>query len=152
MTYIQILVKLRKVLRAINLESKFVEKKHGISLPQLLCLQYLADSEDYTSSATKIKEFLMLNASTVSGIIARLQVKGLVAKLPNQKDKRGALITLTAKGAVLLESTPGLFQEKFSRRIEALSPEMLQSLSDNIDLLIEIMGPVREDVEGIDTI
>ncbi len=94
----------------------------------------------------------MLNASTVSGIIARLQVKGLVAKLPNQKDKRGALITLTAKGAVLLESTPGLFQEKFSRRIEALSPEMLQSLSDNIDLLIEIMGPVREDVEGIDTI
>mgnify|MGYP006268840801 CR=1 FL=1 len=149
MTYIQILVKLRKVLRAINLESKKIQKKHGISIPQLLCLQFLADSPDYTSSATKIKDFLMLNASTVSGIISRLESKGLIARLPNRLDKRGTLITLTAKGAVLLQHTPDTLQAKLSRRLTDLSPKEAQNLNDTIDLLVEIMG--ANDVDIVDS-
>ena len=67
MTFIDILIKLRKIVRSINLESKRVEKEQGVSIPQLLCLQFLSEQEDYRTNAAKLKTFLNLNASTISG-------------------------------------------------------------------------------------
>ena len=42
MNFIDILIRLRKIVRSVNLESKRVEKEQGVSIPQLLCLQFLA--------------------------------------------------------------------------------------------------------------
>ena len=139
MNYIDILVKLRKIIRSINLESKQIEKQYGISIPQLLCLQFLSGQEDYKASASQIKDFIQLNASTVSGIISRLEAKGLVAKLPNFKDKRATFITLTAKGADLLKESPTTLQEKLKARLSLLSTEQISELNKNIELLVQIM-------------
>lgn len=75
MTFIEILIKLRRIVRSINLESKRVDKELGVSIPQLLCLQFLAEQEDYRANASKLKAFLNLNASTITGIISRLEKK-----------------------------------------------------------------------------
>jgi len=145
MTYLEILVKLRKIIRSINLESKKIEKQHGISIPQLLCLQYLSEQEDYKSTASSIKGYLKLNPSTVTGIINRLESKGMVARLPNPGDKRMAFITLTAKGADTLKASPTTLQEKLAGRLSKLSTEEIKELGRNINLLVQLM-----DAEGID--
>ena len=92
-----------------------------------------------TSGIKDIKSHLNLNASTVSGIIHRLEAKSLVARLPNPDDKRASYISLTAKGAELLSETPTTLQEKLSFRLKNLSEKQIQELDRNIDLLIEIM-------------
>jgi DNA-binding MarR family transcriptional regulator len=143
--YIEILIKLRKIIRSINLESKKIEKELGISIPQLLVLQYLSDQNDYRAFAKDIKEYINLNASTVSGIISRLESKSLVAKLPKSNDKRATYIILTAKGADLLYKYPPTLQEKLSKRLKKLTPEQIEELDRNIELLTLIM-----DVEGMD--
>jgi len=143
--YIEILIKLRKIIRSINLESKKIEKELGISIPQLLVLQYLSDQPDYRAFAKDIKGYINLNASTVSGIISRLESKGLVAKLPKPNDKRAVFITLTAKGAELLRKSPTTLQEKLSHRLKKLSPEQIDELDRNIELLTNIM-----DVKDLD--
>lgn len=145
MNYLEILIKLRKIIRSINLESKRIEKSFGISIPQLLVLEYLSKQVDYKSSAAQIKEYLKLNASTVSGIISRLELKGLVAKLPHLADRRSSILTLTAKGADILRSSPTTLQEKLSKRLEKLSDKQIQELDKNIDLLVNLM-----DAEDID--
>ena len=145
MKYIEILVKLRKIIRSINLESKKIEKELGVSIPQLLVLQYLSDQEDYKAFAKDIKEYINLNASTISGIISRLEIKGLIAKLPKPNDKRAIYIVLTAKGADLLQKSPTTLQEKLSQRLKKLRPEQLEELNKNIELLTSIM-----DVEDVD--
>ena len=145
MKYLEILIKLRKIIRSINLESKRIENEYGISIPQLLMLQYLSDQPDFKASAKDIKGYINLNASTVSGIIKRLEAKGLVARLPNPSDRRGAFVTLTAKGAVLLKTSPTTLQEKLSERLKALTPQQIDALNENIDLLIRIM-----DAENVD--
>lgn len=145
MTFIDILIKLRKIVRSVNLESKRVEKEQGVSIPQLLCLQFLAEQEDYKTNATKLKSFLNLNASTISGILRRLEKKGLVAKLPKTLDKRVTLIALTANGMALIQSAPITFQQKLSEKLQALPPDKLQTIIDGIDLLTQVM-----EVEGID--
>jgi len=151
MTFIDILIKLRKIVRSVNLESKRVEKEQGVSIPQLLCLQFLAEQEDYKTNAVKLKAFLNLNASTISGILRRLEKKGLVAKLPKALDKRVTLISLTASGMKLLQSAPITFQQKLSEKLQALPPEKLQTIIDGIDILTNIMDVDEVDASPIIT-
>jgi len=143
--YIEILVKLRKIIRSINLESKKIEKELGISIPQLLVLKYLSDQSDYRAFAKDIKGYINLNASTVSGIISRLESKGLVAKSQKPNDKRAVYIILTAKGADLLHKSPSTLQEKLSKRLKKLTTAQIEELDRNIELLTLIM-----DVEDMD--
>ncbi|MBK5210009.1 MAG: MarR family transcriptional regulator [Flavobacteriaceae bacterium] len=139
MTFIEILIKLRRIVRSINLESKRVDKELGVSIPQLLCLQFLAEQEDYRANASKLKAFLNLNASTITGIISRLEKKNLVVKLPKSTDKRITLISLTAEGISLIQKAPLTFQQKLSEKLQALPPEKLKTIIDGIDLLTELM-------------
>ncbi len=146
MQYLEILVKLRKIIRSINLESKRIQKEFGISIPQLLVLQYLSDRTDYKASGKDIKNYINLNASTVSGIVHRLEDKGLVARLPNSKDKRGMFVTLTAKGAELLKTSPMTLQEKMSNRLKSLSEKQIEDINYSIEVLTKLMD--AEDVDA----
>lgn len=145
MKHRHILISIRKIIRSVNLESKRIEKTHGISIPQLLCLYFLNDQPDFQSAHKEIKEFLQLNASTVTGIISRLEKKGLVARLPSVGDKRIGLVALTAKGAKLLESTPDPLHDRLNQRLQKLSPKELKALDDAFDLIISFL-----DIEGLD--
>jgi DNA-binding MarR family transcriptional regulator len=139
MTFIEILIKLRRIVRSVNLESKRVDKELGVSIPQLLCLQFLAEQDEFKANASKLKDFLNLNASTITGIISRLEKKNLVVKLPKSIDKRVTLISLTAKGKELIQNAPITFQQKLSEKLQALPPEKLKIIIEGIDLLTELM-------------
>ena len=115
-------------------------------------LQYLSDQQDYRAFAKDIKHYINLNASTVSGIISRLESKGLVAKLPKPNDKRAVYITLTAKGAELLRKSPTTLQEKLSHRLKKLTPEQIDELDRNIELLTNIMDAEDLDAAPLITI
>lgn len=152
MKYIEILVKLRKIIRSINLESKKIEKEFGISIPQLLILQFLSGQEDYKANSKDIKEYINLNASTVTGIISRLESKGLIARLPNTIDRRVTYITLTAKGAELLKMSPITLQEKISQKLKKLTPSQINELDRNIELLTNLMDAEHLDASPLLTI
>lgn len=139
MKHRQILINIRKIIRSVNLESKRIEKKHGISIPQLLCLYYLNERPDFQSAHKPIKDFLQLNASTVTGIISRLEKKGLVARLPKPEDKRIGLVYLTTKGVKLLENTPDPLHDRLSQRLQELSPPELKALDDAFELIIDFL-------------
>lgn len=126
-------------MRSINLESKRVDKELGVSIPQLLCLQFLAEQDEFSANASKLKGFLNLNASTITGIISRLEKKNLVVKLPKSTDKRITLISLTHKGIALIQNAPITFQQKLSEKLKALPPEKLKIIIEGIDLLAELM-------------
>lgn len=151
MKYLEIIVKLRKIIRSINLESKRIEKQFGVSIPQLMSLQYLSEQEDYKATASQLKGYLKLNASTMSGIISRLEQKSLVARLRNPRDRRATFITLTAKGAELLKDPPTTLQEKLTARLNKLSPGRIESLNMHIDLLVQIMDADDLDASPIIT-
>jgi DNA-binding MarR family transcriptional regulator len=139
MDYTDILINIRKILRSINLESKQVQKNHGISLPQYLCLNFLNNQNDFNATASEIKIHLNLNASTVSGIISRLESKGCVAKLPNKGDKRSTHIYLTALGEKTVAAVPDLLHEKLSSKLKVLSGKDLNQIKNALELLVKFM-------------
>jgi DNA-binding MarR family transcriptional regulator len=139
MDYTEILINIRKILRSINLESKRIQKEYGISIPQYLCLNFLQSQEEYNATLTEIKNHLNLNASTVTGIITRLEARGYIAKLPNQNDKRSSKIYLTALGEKAVNSVPDLMHEKLTRKLKDLSDAELTQVKQSLDILVNLM-------------
>lgn len=138
--YSEIMSSVRKIVRAINLESKRVEKNFGISIPQLLTLKFLNETEGYKSTMKGIKEMLSLNASTVTGIVARLEQKGFVARLPDPKDKRSTPIVLTSKGAELLKNTQESLHEKISKNLDLISDQEYQKILVSFETIIDFLN------------
>lgn len=134
-----ILTLIRKIIRSVDIDSKRIEKEFGVSIPQLLTLQFLDSQEDFRATSTQIKNHLELNASTVTGIINRLLSKGLIVKTPNPNDGRGYFIVLTAKGGYLLKKSPVTLQETVSKKIESLSAEEINTLYKGVGLLINLL-------------
>ncbi len=140
MEYTEILINIRKILRSLNLESKKIQKSYGVSIPQLMCLDYLGQRTDFRSTQIDIARYLNLNASTMSGIIDRLESKGFVARLPNPGDKRTVYIALTSKGARLLEDSPQLLHNQLSRHLEKLPEDQLTNINNALKVLVESLN------------
>ena len=151
MRYTEILIRIRQIVRSVNLESKRLQKEHGVSVPQLLCLNYLAEQENFQASHKDIKDVLQLNASTVTGIISRLEKRNLVTRLPRQDDKRIGMIAITATGAALLKKTPEPLHEQLSTKLRMLSPKQLAKLKESFDIIIDFLNIDQIDADPIIT-
>jgi DNA-binding MarR family transcriptional regulator len=139
MDYKDILIKIRRIVRSINLESKRVQKDLVVSFPQILCLEYLKSSPGYQATQRSIRDHLNLNSSTVTGIIGRLEKKGFLARLPKSGDMRVMHISLTSSGDALLKRTPDLLQQRLDEKLKGLSAEELNKMRSSLDLLIEML-------------
>ena len=136
----EILIKVRKIVRSINLESKKIQKEYGVSIPQVLCLNYLQNATGFRATQGEIRKFMNLNSSTASGIIDRLEKKGFVARLPRSGDKRVVNITLTSDGEELLSRIPSLLHEQLSEKLQYLEPGQLKILEEGLDTLVTILN------------
>ncbi len=134
-----ILINIRKIVRSINLESKRIQKDYGVSIPQILCLNFLHLSPNFQSTQRGIKEFLNLNSSTVSGIIQRLERKGLIARLPKTGDKRVTNVVLTAVGESLINNIPPLLHDRLSKKLENYDENELRNIETVLNQLVDIL-------------
>ncbi len=135
----EILIKIRKIVRSVDIESKKIQKEYGVSIPQVLCLGFLRDAPNYQLTQGEIRNLLNLNSSTVSGIINRLETKGLLARLPKQGDKRVVNITLTSAGDNLLNSIPSLMHEQLTDKLNKLDDIKLKEVEKSLNTLIELL-------------
>ncbi|MBN1925841.1 MAG: MarR family transcriptional regulator [Prolixibacteraceae bacterium] len=145
-----ILINIRKIVRSINLESKRIEKDYGVSIPQVLCMDYLRKSAGFQATQGELKAFLNLNSSTVSGIVHRLEKKGLIARLPKTGDKRVINLILTAPGEKLLNKIPPLLHDKLTKRLNTLDENQLIKVEEVLNNLIEFLQiPDEENAPAI---
>ena len=139
MDYKEIIIDMRKIVRSINLESKRIQKDFGISIPQLLCLAFLSKEDSYQSTHKQLTEHLNLNSSTVTGIVNRLEKKGLIARMPKKGDKRITYIALTSAGYKIVSDTPNLLQEKLAENLSKLSSQQITQIKTSLSLLVEVL-------------
>jgi DNA-binding MarR family transcriptional regulator len=134
-----ILIKIRKIVRSVDIESKKIQKEYGVSIPQVLCLSFLHHSSNYQSTQGEIRNYLNLNSSTVSGIINRLEKKGLLARLPKSGDKRVVNIALTSAGDKLLTTIPSLLHEELSEKLQKLDSHKLNQIEEGLNTLVRLL-------------
>ena len=145
MNSLSIIIKIRKIVRSINLESKKIQKDFGISIPQLLCLEKLKNNTGHRATHGEVMKFLSLNSSTVTGIINRLELKGYVARLPSPIDRRVTHIALTEAGLKLLDNAPNILHDKLAAYLDTLPDDSRSMIVRALDMIIQSM-----EIENID--
>jgi DNA-binding MarR family transcriptional regulator len=139
MTSDEIIIAIRRILRAVNLESKRCEKEYGLSMPQMLVLSFIAQEPEMRATNKAIKDHMQLNASTVTGILKRLTKKGFTASVPNAEDQRGSMIALTQSGYDLIISTSPPLQMKLEQGLQKLSPTDRKKLTHYFEFIVQLL-------------
>lgn len=114
----EILVALRKIIRAIDLNSRVLAQKHGITGPQAVVLKELKQNGQMPIGG--LANRVSLSHATVTGILDRLERQKLIEKSRDTVDKRRVLVQATKKGLQLAETAPPVLQEEFLEELKQL--------------------------------
>ncbi len=116
--YEELLVSMRRVIRAIDMYSKKLSKESGLTSPQLIVLQEIGMTPGIM--VKQIADNINLSSATVTSILDRLESRELVVRERSSQDKRKVGVFLTDTGRDTLESSPKPLQAHFIQRFEAL--------------------------------
>lgn len=111
-------MQVRKVMRAIEIHSSRLGTLYGLTTPQLILLKNL--SKNGPMKPGKLAREVSLSHATVTGIVKRLETKGLVVRQKDSLDGRSFQVSITDKGNGLLKSMPPMLQDDFVRKLIAL--------------------------------
>ena len=101
--------------------------KMGITYPQYLVLMVLWESDGI--SVNEIAQKLLLNTNTVTPLLKRMEVQGIISRNRSESDERKVIVNLTQKGNDMREEA-SIIPEKL---MESLNNETMK-LEDLIDL------------------
>ncbi len=116
--YEQVLVALRRVIRATDLHSKRLSKHAGLTGPQLLIMRTIRALGEVTIGT--IADRVSLSQATVTTILDRLEHRNLVYRVRSTQDKRKVHAHLTEQGAEILARAPNPLQEEFIKKFQSL--------------------------------
>ena len=116
----QVIYLIRRLIQAEEFYTKELEKKYRVSVPQLGCL--LALYENGPMPPSQVAKHIMVKSSTVTGIIDRLEQKGLVERSRISSDRRVITIGLTESGRMLAQNSPLPIQERIVDGYKNLPP------------------------------
>ena len=125
-----IIYSIRRLIQAGELYTKELNKIYNVSAAQLNCL--LALHENGSLSPSQIAKLILVNSSTVTGIIDRLEYKGLVKRLRVSQDRRVITIELTKNGELLAENAPPPIQQRLMDGLNKLSEKDIEQLAENL--------------------
>jgi DNA-binding MarR family transcriptional regulator len=132
-----ILRSLRRIMRAVDVQSRRLSAEYSITGPQVLCLQTI--NEDGPMTATALAKLVHLSSSTVVGIIDRLEQKNWVLRERSRQDRRQILIHVTDEGRDLLARVPSPLQERLARGLAELDEKDQNRLATAIERIVELL-------------
>lgn len=107
-----VLIAIRRIIQSVDLHSKQLVKHFGLTGPQLIVLQEVSQSEEILAS--ELSRAISLSQATVTGILDRLEKRGLIFRRRSNRDRRRVPAKITEAGETLLARTPPLMQESFT--------------------------------------
>lgn len=139
----EVLVALRRVIRATDLHSKHLAKTTGLTAPQILLLQTIRDKGEVTIG--ELASEMSLSQATVTTIIDRLEKRGLVFRERSKEDKRKVHAYLTDQATDVLKEAPIPLQDHFARQFGDLQEWEQTMIISSLQRVAQMM-----DAEHID--
>jgi DNA-binding MarR family transcriptional regulator len=140
----EVLISLRQIIRATDLQSKRVMKACGLTIPQVMVLKAIETLGDVT--VKRISDHVSLSQATVTIILNRMEDKGFIERVRSAKDRRIVNARMTDSGQTMLNSAPPLLHEEFIRQFEALPKAQMQTILDSLQQVATMMNAEELDV------
>ncbi|MGA8178461.1 MAG: MarR family transcriptional regulator [Desulfobacterales bacterium] len=133
----QIIFSIRRLIQASELYSKELNKKYRISAAQLNCILTLYEYGPLPPS--KIAQHMMVKSSTVTGVVDRLEEKGLAERMRNSPDRRMIIIQLTEAGKKLAENAPPPIQQKIIDGLKQTENAKKEQIVSSLNMLTDML-------------
>lgn len=133
---------LRRINRAIDLHSRALLLRHGLTAPQLATLMEIERLQPVSTGmlATEVH----MGSATLTGILDRLEEKGLVCRTRHAGDRRSVLLSLTDSGTRLFACAPSQLCESFQRRLASIPDWEQYAILSTLQRVADMMEPCAE--------
>ena len=136
---------IRRMMRRISVRSHEVSKHFGFTSAQIHMLHTLLDSGPM--SAATLADLFSVTPSNLTGIVDRLESKGLLTRIRKETDRRISLLTLTDEGVRQAQQIPDPIEECISASIAQLDGEEIARISGALSRLVSLLD--RADPVGL---
>lgn len=133
----EVLVALRRIIRAIDLQSRQLMQRSGLTGPQLLTMQVIARHGELNMG--ELARLVNLSQGTVTTILDRLERRGLVTRTRSTADKRRVVVSVSEAGHAALADAPTLLQEHFIQAFQTLRDWEKNLLLSSLQRVAEMM-------------
>ena len=114
----QVIAALRRIVRAIDLHSRHLEERFGVTGPQLVALREAARLGQ--APVSTLARSVHVSHPTMTGILSRLEKRGLVSRVRDESDRRRIHVTVTERGRAVLDAAPSPLQDRFRAQFRTL--------------------------------
>lgn len=130
-----VLKSIRKIARALDIHSRYMNKVSGLTLPQLIVLRCVRDLGEPSGSA--IAKEVDLSPPTVLGILDKLSTKGFIERQRLPTNRRVVVSRLTDKGEAILHASPSPLGDSFARKFFTLDEQERQQVLQCLEKVAE---------------
>ncbi|WP_437693451.1 MarR family winged helix-turn-helix transcriptional regulator [Sorangium sp. So ce176] len=122
--------------------SKRMEAKMGVTGPQRLVIRIVGRYPGI--SAGQLAEIMQLHPSTLTGVLKRLQERGVIERRADPKDGRRALLGLTTRGRELDSLRTGTVEAAVRQALKAMPRRKLEAAQDVLAAVAEALQPQQD--------
>lgn len=128
---------LRRIVKALEDYSRTVEKRFGLTGPQLWALWELGHAGPLALKDLAAR--MLLDQSTVVGVVDRLANKGLVIRNTDVTDRRRVSLCLTEQGSRMLRAAPHPAQGHLLVGLESMERLRVEHLYESLQTLVIVL-------------
>jgi len=120
-------------------------RREGITSAQWLTLGLLAQVGDKGMTPTELCRQLCVSKQNMTGMIVRLEKKGLIERHAEPRDRRSFRVAATEAGAQLVQNLETDGRAFFERQVDKVDEGDLIAMSD---ALAQVLESLREEERG----
>jgi DNA-binding MarR family transcriptional regulator len=109
---------IQSIVRAVDLHSRWFVLEHGLTGPQIATLR--AACRCGHATAGELARAVRLSQPTITGILDRLERKGLLTRSRSAHDRRTITVTPTPSGIEALQDVPSVLHTRFRQQLAKL--------------------------------
>lgn len=132
---LQFMQRMWELVHALDVTSKRMASQIGVTGPQRLVIRVVGQQPGQTAS--EIATMLGKHPSTLTGVLARLEERGLILRSADLADRRRARFTLTAAGKKIDRERKGTVEAAVRRALGRASDSQLEGMVTVLRLLVE---------------
>ncbi len=140
------LVALRRILRATEGSARSLARETGLTTPQLMVLDHLAERAEATPKT--IAQAVGVAQATATALIEKLEARGFVRRRRGETDRRQFWLSLTPEGRAALDAAPDPLQSRFAEKFDRLADWEQSMLVASLERVAALMEAADEAGSG----
>ncbi|MFO7557326.1 MAG: MarR family winged helix-turn-helix transcriptional regulator [Desulfobacterales bacterium] len=132
-----VLIAIRRIIQSVDLHSRYLVRHFGLTGPQLIILKEISNRKEV--SISEIAKSVSLGQPTVTGILERLENRGLIIRRRSKSDKRKVLISITETCQAIMKKAPPPMQEHFTTLFNSLQDWEQSMILASLQRIVSLM-------------